>query len=1559
MKKIILLCISFVLISINGFSAIGDSFSIKLHMPEGFYEPNTYYFRILSNSTVGLVEIENRSNLMYDEHFPSSVQYKGRTYRIFEICDSAYFHFGNTGQNDSFVNLTNIPNGVTRIGKFFGINSKRSYYINTLTLPSSIKEIADYAFNYNYYKKTEKEDNNKYYNIQHIYVNNPIPIEISDSTFSYKMYKNTFLHVPKESVALYKAAKGWKNFRIINDVIASEETNAELIKVSRNMGWISYNATEMTVSDAEAVRSLGGAFRQNDKLTSFNEFKYFTGVESIGDESFFECAGLTSVTIPEGLPSIGERAFSKCSQLVYVNLPRGLKSIDKGAFYECSSLQSVILPEGLTVIEESTFDKCTGLERVSVGKNITCIERYAFGWGNKMTSFSISSINPPKIYDSTFSNCKYVKLYVPMGCKELYEADPYWNRFEEIIEDRSLGKYTEKNVNYVPMSDNTLMVSETEEPLEVVDIPSSIFIDGQKCTITKIGENAFEDNTVLKQVSIPETVESIGDRAFAGCTNLSSIYVYAPKPIHLISGVKARTRAGGSLSVFEGVDTKTCVVYVPAGSADKYRMAAGWEDFLNIVEMGQTSSSLITFADPEAKRICIANWDTNGDGELSEEEAAAVNYIGQVFRNNTDIVSFEELKYFTGLKSISYHAFSHCNMLQKIVVPDNVNDIGMLAFLGCSSLNSITLPNGLKELAYGSFMNCSSLTSIIIPESVNQIDQSAFARSALKSCKIPNGVELVNYATFYDCKQLNSIELPNTIIKIDSLAFMGCEALESISIPNKVEEIGDAAFANCFALSDIIMPQTINSIGAYAFQNCKSLTRITLPSAISKISKGTFIRCSSLQNIEIPSNVTTIDSLAFMNCDQLSSISFSSKLNSINQGAFAACSKLKSITLPASLTFIGEQAFGACTSLEALIIPSKVQTIGLGIVGKCTSLTSLTVDSNNPYFYSKSNGIVDKRINMLVQSCKVTEIPTEVVGIADYGFIFVSGREEIIIPENVKSIGYDAFQDCDDLKRVTIPRAIESIGEEAFLDCESLERVTVLNPEPIAITDNVFQMQNDKYEPEGFTTATLYVPNGSKKKYQSSVGWKNFKNIVETESKTLTLMVNRCEREYGDDNPTFTYTAEGGAFTGEPEITCEATKTSPVGIYLITISRGSIDFDGKITFINANLSVTRATLTITADDKTMTAGDDMPELTVTYTGFKNNETEDVLIRKPTLRTTGSSLSSPGTYPIYVSGAYAENYLFKYVDGKLTIKKKETVYDHVIFTANSYTRQYGESNPIFTYKSEGGSYTGEPIISCDATIKSPAGTYPIYISQGSVDNNNATFIQGTLTITKAPLVVTADDKTIVQGEDIPELTISYDGFVNGEAESVLKRKPVAVTTATINSEAGEYPIIVKGGVADNYEFYYKNGILTIEAQEPITHNRTLVMHLNNGNREKFVLSEQPLFVLSNEKLIVKTSGMGAVYLRSDIKEFTFEENTDGILKAPAINEIIIRQLSNGDVSIYGLEIGAIVRVYDLNGASVYSSSPSTNEELIIPLGTRKSGIYIININNNRTIKIQKK
>ena len=205
MKKFFLLSVLFVLVSINSFSTIGDTFSIMLHEPHGFYGPNLYGFKILSNSTVGLKSVTNNFPFE-DEQIPSSVQYKGKTYKVVEICDS----FAGTGHYGlTFNKLTNFTDKIVRVGKMFGMPSSALLIINTLVLPSSIKEIANYAFNRNLKKGY---DFNRYLVIKHIYANNPIPLEISDSVFNYRIYQNTFLHVPKGSVELYKNAKGWKNF---------------------------------------------------------------------------------------------------------------------------------------------------------------------------------------------------------------------------------------------------------------------------------------------------------------------------------------------------------------------------------------------------------------------------------------------------------------------------------------------------------------------------------------------------------------------------------------------------------------------------------------------------------------------------------------------------------------------------------------------------------------------------------------------------------------------------------------------------------------------------------------------------------------------------------------------------------------------------------------------------------------------------------------------------------------------------------------------------------------------------------------------------------------------------------------------------------------------------------------------------------------------------------------------------------------------------------------------------------------------------------------------------
>ena len=135
----------------------------------------------------------------------------------------------------------------------------------------------------------------------------------------------------------------------------------------------------------------------------------------------------------------------------------------------------------------------------------------------------------------------------------------------------------------------------------------------------------------------------------------------------------------------------------------------------------------IEFEDPAVEKICVANWDTDGDGSLSYAEAAAVKTIGTIFRHNTSITSFDEFQYFTGVTSIGSEAFAYCSGLTSVTIPEGLTSIGSSAFYGCSGLTSVTIPEGVTSIGDYAFYNCTSLTSVTIPEGVTSIGSSAFS----------------------------------------------------------------------------------------------------------------------------------------------------------------------------------------------------------------------------------------------------------------------------------------------------------------------------------------------------------------------------------------------------------------------------------------------------------------------------------------------------------------------------------------------------------------------------------------------------------------------------------------------------------------------------------------------------------------------------------------------------------------------------------------------------------------------------------------------------------------
>ena len=264
----------------------------------------------------------------------------------------------------------------------------------------------------------------------------------------------------------------------------------------------------------------------------------------------------------------------------------------------------------------------------------------------------------------------------------------------------------------------------------------------------------------------------------------------------------------------------------------------------NIYRLRSASSfvnDVISFADDAAKAICVANWDTNGDGELSYDEAAAVTIIPiGVFTNNQDITAFEELKYFTNVTSIDPDAFNGCSELRRIVIPSNVEEIGLRSFKGCQNITSINIPDNVKTIGYQAFMDCTELSSLVLPNSMTKID----------------------YSTFERCSALKSIVIPSGVTSIGNRAFVGCQSLTSVVFPEVVYTIGKYAFSLCIELSSVILNDVI-SIGDYAFDACVKLTNISISDKLVSIGNYAFIGCNSLQTFVIPESVQTIGTYAF------------------------------------------------------------------------------------------------------------------------------------------------------------------------------------------------------------------------------------------------------------------------------------------------------------------------------------------------------------------------------------------------------------------------------------------------------------------------------------------------------------------------------------------------------------------------------------------------------------------------------------------------------------------------------------------------------------------------
>lgn len=540
----------------------------------------------------------------------------------------------------------------------------------------------------------------------------------------------------------------------------------------------------------------------------------------------------------------------------------------------------------------------------------------------------------------------------------------------------------------------------------------------------------------------------------------------------------------------------------------------------------------------------------------------------------------------------------------------------------------------------------SGLTDAVIPETVNgytvtAIGEWAFTRTAIETIALPNGLKEIGGRAFHTCEHLKHINIPNSVTKIGELCFVNCKSLVSVVLPESLQVIESNLFAGCENLESVNIPNSVTEILYYSFFQCSKLKSLYIPASVRVIQEmfgyNPFCYCDGLEEIVVDPDNPVFDSRD--NCNGIiesatDKLIAGFKVTQIPDGVriignrsfsyIGIEGQIEELVIPGSVTEIEEYAFFE-SGLVSINVPNTVKTIGAYAFGTCESLVSISL----PNTLTK----IPKRLFQFDTKLRSVQIPASVTSIDECAFIHCSSLESIEIPKNVLSIGNGAFRGCNGLK--TIISKIE---------------------EPFEISEDVFQPGKQYAEDELFSTVTLYVPNGTREKYEATAGWNKFQTIREEGEleEPITLTADNLTITYGDEIPTLTYTIEGTTLNGQPQIECAATADSPAGEYPITVSVGTV-INRNVTYVNGTLTIAKAPLTIKAVSYTKKQDEPLPTFEATYEGFKNGETEEVLTTRPTFSCEATATSAPGTYDIVVSGAEAQNYEISYEKGTLTVE----------------------------------------------------------------------------------------------------------------------------------------------------------------------------------------------------------------------------------------------------------------------------------------------------------------
>ena len=531
---------------------------------------------------------------------------------------------------------------------------------------------------------------------------------------------------------------------------------------------IYYTSTDGTVVEPRYAR-FGANVLSNTYENGVGKIVCDGNVTEIGNDAFYQCYKLTSITIPETVKTIGESAFILCDGIVNITIPNSVTSIGESAFDGCRALTKVVLSNRLTEIKNYTFYSCTALQTVSIPSSVETIGGNAFSGCSSLKNLEICN-GVKSIEPFAFSECSALTdVLIPNSVTEIGGG-----AFESCTK---LSEITLGNGLETIGGDAFI-----ECALTSITIPDSV---------TSIGACAFSSCANLESVTLGCDIKSIGSCAFCYCSKLKEfncVKASKDKRTIIIDGrVSAFAPAGiTEYTIPDGVSVIGDAVFSECRNLTNITLNRG----ITIIE--QSAFSLCT----NLTSIEIP------DSVVSIESSAFANCN-----------SMKNITIGSGLKSIGKDAF-YISGVKNVYISD------LDAWCQISFADNDANPIKKNTNIY---IDGVLTTNVVLPRSVSAY---AFYGTNIESIASENGVESIGEYAFYGCANLKHIDISKGVTAVKDYAFFGCSVLSSVLFSEVLSSIGMHAFESCRTITSITLPSSIASIGRDAFYVCSALKEV-------------------------------------------------------------------------------------------------------------------------------------------------------------------------------------------------------------------------------------------------------------------------------------------------------------------------------------------------------------------------------------------------------------------------------------------------------------------------------------------------------------------------------------------------------------------------------------------------------------------------------------------------------------------------------------------------------------------------------------------------------------